>query len=359
MTNIYDNLHGYIKVDEWALKIIDTNEFQRLRKIKQLGLVYNVFAGASHNRFEHSLGVYHLAEKYINFLKVNNNYFTKQDIKNIKTAALIHDIGHGPYSHLFDELFNSCHEERSLAIFKIMNDKYKLNYSTKDIDYISNMINPDDTFFSKYPYENRFYLFEIVSNKNGIDIDRMDYLERDIKMTGLTYGIETHEIMIHSKISDNHIIYKDRCSLIIENFFAVRYILYKRVYTHTTVRAIELMVKDMLLEINNEIDIEKEYLSDMNKFILLNDSILDSFIFKDNSKVIEIMSRLNERKLYKLCDNMNNINLNIRFVLDKSVIKYHSKLFPIFESTDMTHEIEAKLSAHKNEINYNIYKKNI
>ena len=359
MTSIYDNLHGYIKVDDWALKIIDTNEFQRLRKIKQLGLVYNVFAGASHNRFEHSLGVYYLAQKYIDFLNTSYNYFTEQDIKNIKTAALIHDIGHGPYSHLFDELFNSCHEERSISIFKIMNDKYKLNYSKKDIDYICNMINPDDTFFCKYPDENRYYLFEIVSNKNGIDIDRMDYLERDIKMTGLTYGIETHEIMIHSKINNNHIIYKDRCSLIIENFFSVRYILYKRVYTHVTVRSIELMVKDMLLEINNHIDIKKEFLSDMNKFILLNDSILDTFIHKGNLKVIEIMSRLNERKLYKLCDNMNQINANTRFVLDKSIIKYHSILFPIFESSYLTHEIKKKLSSHKNEINYNIYKKNI
>ena len=101
---IYDPLHGIIEIDELSKRIINTEEFQRLRNIKQLGCCYYVFPGASHNRFEHSLGVYHLAKKYIEILNIDNEFFNESEKRCVKTAALIHDIGHGPFSHLFDDL---------------------------------------------------------------------------------------------------------------------------------------------------------------------------------------------------------------------------------------------------------------
>ena len=142
---IFDNIHGSIIIDDYAQKIIDTIEFQRLRNIKQLGYCYYVFPGSSHNRFEHSIGVYYLAREYINILNKGN--FSDNDRKLICTSALIHDIGHGPFSHLFDELTNSNHEYRSIEIFKYMNQKYNLNYNDSDIEIIKNIINPNDTEF--------------------------------------------------------------------------------------------------------------------------------------------------------------------------------------------------------------------
>ena len=101
---IYDIIHGNISLCETAKKIIDTIEFQRLRDIKQLGCCYLVFPCAVHTRFEHSLGVYHLAKNYVDILNVGGQYFTEREKLCISIAGLIHDIGHGPYSLLFDEI---------------------------------------------------------------------------------------------------------------------------------------------------------------------------------------------------------------------------------------------------------------
>ena len=190
---IYDPIHGDIIIDPLAKRIIDTEEFQRLRYIKQLGCCYHVFPGACHNRFEHSLGVYHLAKEYIKILNTDNQ-FTEKDELCISVGALIHDLGHGPYSHLFDDLVSEDknHEYRSIKLFELMNDKYSLEFSEEDIKYIHDIIYPKNITSEKK------YLYQIVSNVNGVDVDRFDYLIRDIKMIGLNYGIEYQRIMKHS-----------------------------------------------------------------------------------------------------------------------------------------------------------------
>ena len=112
---VYDIIHGNIMIDPLATRIINTEEFQRLRNIKQLGCCNYVFPSAVHTRFEHSIGVYHLASKYIEILK-KEIQFTENQIKCILCAALIHDLGHGPYSHLFDELFDESKNHEWLKI---------------------------------------------------------------------------------------------------------------------------------------------------------------------------------------------------------------------------------------------------
>ena len=136
---LYDIIHGSIQICPLAKKIIDTFEFQRLRNIKQLGCCNYVFPSSTHTRFEHSIGVYHLARKYVDILNKNGQYFTERDKDCISIAGLIHDIGHGPYSHLFDELFpeKQNHEYRSGELLKIINKKYNLNFTDDEIKRIS------------------------------------------------------------------------------------------------------------------------------------------------------------------------------------------------------------------------------
>tara|TARA_Y100000389_G_C17454670_1_gene517275 strand:- start:1303 stop:2631 length:1329 start_codon:yes stop_codon:yes gene_type:complete len=288
--DIYDIIHGNINIDPLAKRIIDTDEFQRLRNIKQLGCCNYVFPSATHTRFEHSLGVYHLAKKYIQILNTDGQ-FTDNDIKCITIGALIHDIGHGPYSHLFDEVICTenksgipqDHEYRSINLLNHMNKKYGLEFSENDITKIDKIIYPKKRLKRQNKVlkkEGKNYIYQIVSNNNGIDVDRFDYIMRDIKMTGLNYGIEYERIMNHSQIVDGEIVYSEKVKTSIDEFFRIRFIMYKEVYNHHTVRAIEYMMKDFIKGMDNIINISNIIKNeDWESFRRLNDSIVDQIYF--------------------------------------------------------------------------------
>ena len=195
MTTIYDSVHGYIDISE-VINIIDTPEFQRLRNIKQLGACNFVFPSAHGTRFEHSIGVFYLAERMINALRKNTKYLnhTLRQLHLIKVAALIHDIGHGPFSHLWDEFCEKnnnyeSHEYRGIEIFRYMNKKYSLRYVEEEIALIGQMINPEPGFRQAKHWD--FWMYQIVANKDsGLDVDKMDYLIRDCAVVGLDINKE-------------------------------------------------------------------------------------------------------------------------------------------------------------------------
>ena len=339
---IYDSIHGYIQIEPYIQEIIDTEEFQRLRNIKQTGYCYYVFPGASNNRFEHSIGVYYLAKKYINILnEINNASFNNEYTKLICVGALIHDIGHGPFSHLFDELTNSNHEYRSIEIFKYMNIKYNLKYSTEQIEFISNIIYPNQEYINKFKSnnENQYgysYMFDIVSNKNGIDVDRMDYIMRDIKSIGLHYGIDYETIMKNSLLSKSGIIYKQKINHVIENFYKTRYILYKDIYNHKTVRLLEHMIK-LIIQNSTQLNNIKQIINEnkWDEFINLNDNIIDEINNSSNNELSkQIINQIKKRKLYKLFGEielnykLDIYNSNNDIIIDESIISYYSKSKP-------------------------------
>jgi len=299
---IYDSLHGIIEIDELSKRIINTEEFQRLRNIKQLGCCYYVFPGASHNRFEHSLGVYHLAKKYVSILNKDHEFFNESEERCVKTAALIHDIGHGPFSHLFDDLLpeEKNHEYRSGELFKLMNMNYSLGFSEDETSMILGMIFPEK---AQIPEEKK-YLYQIVSNKNGIDVDRFDYIMRDIKMIGLNYGIEYERIMNKSKIVDGGIHYSEKTKTHIEDFFRTRFIMYKEVYNHPSVRGIEFMMKEFIEGIEPVFGIKETVNADnWERFIELTDSLIDIIYFIPTNynikELINILHRIKVRDTYK------------------------------------------------------------
>ena len=332
---IYDIIHGNIVIEGLAQKIIDTEEFQRLRNIKQLGCCNFVFPGAVHTRFEHSVGVYHLAKKYIDILNKEKEYFTPREKECISIAGLIHDIGHGPYSHLFDELFSEDknHEYRSGELFKRMNEKYKLGFNSDEIQSMIHFIYPKNVSIN--PEEK--YKYQIISNNNGIDVDRFDYLMRDIKMTGLNYGIEYERIMNHSRIENNEIIYSEKVKTNIDEFFRIRFIMYKEVYNHRTVRGIEFMMKDFIKIFSELHSIDDVIQKDQwDKFIQLNDSIiyqhnLNEGLQSDEIKMKEIIHSIMTRSIYKSVGEILLItDTDIDFdhdedkvIIDKVIISYN------------------------------------
>jgi deoxynucleoside triphosphate triphosphohydrolase SAMHD1 len=302
---VYDIIHGSIQICPLAKKIIDTFEFQRLRNIKQLGCCNYVFPSSTHTRFEHSIGVYYLARKYIDILNKNGEYFTVRDKDCISIAGLIHDIGHGPYSHLFDELFpeEKNHEYRSGELLKIINKKYDLKFTDDEIKIIIDYIYPKNIEIN----ESIKYKYQIISNNNGIDVDRFDYLTRDIHMTGLNFGIEYKRIIENSKIINGQILYSEKVKGNIQEFFHVRFNMYKDVYNHRTVRGIEFMIKDYL-----QIHKVNEFISDesidvdgcFDLFLAMDDNIIyRSRMFAETEtediKANMIINRINTRDIYK------------------------------------------------------------
>ena len=185
---IFDPIHGIIDLDPICIKIIDTPEFQRLRFIKQLGPVFYVFPSANHTRFEHSIGVCHLAGEMIHSLKEKQPdlQITDQDIQNIKIAGLCHDLGHGPFSHSFDNYILDKsnpyrnHEYRSCTILQHIIKKYTLDLDSENLLKIKDLIYPNGSYNL-----NKKFLYQIVANdKNGIDVDKFDYLKRDTYYLG-------------------------------------------------------------------------------------------------------------------------------------------------------------------------------
>lgn len=348
---LYDIIHGNISLCETAKKIIDTIEFQRLREIKQLGCCYLVFPCAVHTRFEHSIGVYHLAKQYVDILNVDGQYFTERERLCISIAGLIHDIGHGPYSHLFDDIVpkDKHHEYRSGIILKRMNTKYNLGFSEKEVNFIIDVINPTK----------EGYKYQIVSNKNGIDVDRFDYLMRDIHMTGLNYGIEFQRIMNYSKIVDGKVKYSDKVKTNIEDFFHIRFIMYREVYNHKKVRGLEHMMKKYLKLIEDVVNIKRVVETDnIDLFLEFDDSIFNRKDVSQQAK--DLVLRMKTRNIYKIVGEIELMNFDLeknykyhygedkRVVVDNIRIKYYGSIPCEYYSNDKYRKITNLKECSKN-----------
>ena len=336
---IYDPIHKYMKFDSILLKIIDTIEFQKLKNIKQLGLCYHVFPGASHNRFEHSLGVSYLSGLLIETLKINQPelQISERTVLLIKIAGLVHDIGHACFSHFFDHhflhdkipdsLFKE-HEYRSCQLFRYIVEKYNIGLTPNEVNIIINMIDPSDAHNS--------YLYQIVANKlNGLDCDKFDYIARDTYNVGLSYSFDASRLIKEAKVIDDKICFPKKCYFEISDLYYTRYKLHKQIYTHNAVRSIEYMVLDILKELDININFVEKTI-DISKFHYLTDSILDLSYFYDNKKAIEIYENIKLRKLYKFVNEIqedrfnmegfNNklieLNLNNIVIIDKIKLNY-------------------------------------
>lgn len=261
-------LHGVISLTERMCLIIDTPEFQRLHRLKQLGLTQHVYPSATHTRFEHSLGVSHLAKVLVTSLKEKGLDIDSNMIELYQIAGLIHDIGHGPFSHLYDdEIINPGepkHEERGINIFFDMLMKYNLPFIQTEVDFIVALIEPCDI-------QKNNWMYQIINNKFcSIDVDKIDYIQRDCyhlgfginqKFERLVTMCEVKSYIVEGKTT-KVLAWPEKLEDETMSLFEARYWLHKRVYCHHTVKAIEYIVIDILKEIMKTTDLKLEELHD-------------------------------------------------------------------------------------------------
>ncbi len=232
---INDPVFGFIHIPKGLLyEIVRHPIFQRLTRIKQLGLSSVVYPGAQHTRFQHSLGAFHLMSEAITSLTTKGNFIFDSEAEAVQAAILLHDVGHGPFSHVLENTLVSgiSHEEISLMLMERMNREMKGQLSLAI-----------QIFKDEYP---KRFLHQLVSGQ--LDMDRLDYLRRDSFYTGVTEGnIGSARIIKMLNVKDDHLVIESKGIYSIENFLTSRRLMYWQVYLHKTSVACEKMLVNTLL----------------------------------------------------------------------------------------------------------------
>ena len=364
MKEIYDNIHGYIKLDNIAISIIDTEIFKRLKNLKQLGNCHYVFPGAQHTRFEHSIGVYFLAGKVLEEIKKNQPEIelNEKTIELVKIAGLVHDLGHGPFSHLYDDLIinnlienginlngkSRVHEYRSCLLLDEIIKNLNIKYSKNQILFIKSLICPK--YFKKMNQYPKF-LYQIISNEDtSLDVDKFDYLKRDPYNIGLNKHIDFERLIQNIKIIDNEIYYPNKISNQISEIFEIRFKFFRDVYNHHTIVAIDYMIADILTNIGKHIDNQeregiihhtkrKQYINDLHVILLQLNTEYNNCLpkykkisYTPTLQEQHMINNLNYQDYHAIVlavahDNYRKIKLNIdnQVVFDvKSILEFSS-----------------------------------
>ena len=308
-TTIFDPVHREYEMGPEIIDIINSVEFQRLRRLRQLGTAHWVWLGATHTRFEHSIAVAHLAGRLASHLqkKQPDLKITERQILLVQLAGLLHDVGHGPFSHLFDDVFlkdsdspMAHHEQRSVAIVARLLRSSIFEYPAEEIAFVQSLIAPTKG--------QEGFLYHIVANQiNHLDVDKMEYIKRDARACGLSQGgfdTDTMRIINAARVVDGCICYHQKVYEDIYNLFQTRYRLHTTVYRHPAVVAIHYMVSDALKYSGLPIE---ESIQDLDRFLQYDDTVLD-VIRRSKSKDMEksrgIICRIDERRLYKVVETI-------------------------------------------------------
>ena len=290
---IRDSVYGDINLNEFEVKVMDMPQFQRIRRIKQLGLINLIYPGANHSRFEHCVGTMNLASKLATKLNLS-----KDEIELVRISGLLHDIGHGPFSHVSEGVLSFPHEELTKYVIEktSMHDLLDEKFDTKEISDI---------------IQGKGELGSIISGE--LDVDRMDYLLRDSHYTGVAYGVIDYERIISNLKLEDGLVLDIKGVQAAEGALVSRYFMYPSVYQHHTTRIVNTMFRRALKrEINSgKINENDMYIYDDSDIISLfrqsDDEIvrdminrLDNRIIPKRVKTIRLDNFKNPEKLYKI-----------------------------------------------------------
>ena len=231
-----DPIHGYIHVNYQVIwDCINSSEMQRLRRIHQLGGVYQIYHTAEHSRFSHSLGVYEIVRRMVEEVEDLRQRLSEEEKIQVMCAGLLHDCGHGPFSHFFENEQTISHEERTMRL--ILDPKTEINQAlTKESSDLPLKV----VSILQGKHENPM-LHQMISSQ--LDADRMDYLLRDAYETGTSYGtFDIERILRTMRVENNTLCMKESGMHSVEDYIMARYHMYWQVYLHPDVKAYELLI---------------------------------------------------------------------------------------------------------------------
>ncbi|UAB75188.1 HD domain-containing protein [Mesoflavibacter sp. SCSIO 43206] len=351
-----DPIYGFITIPNSTIfDLIEHKYFQRLRRISQMGLSYLVYPGAHHTRFHHAIGCMHLMQKAVQVLRFKGVKISKEEEEALYIAILLHDIGHGPFSHAMEHsIVNGVsHEEISVLFMQKLNEEFN-----GDLTLAIKIFKGD--------YHRKFML-QLISSQ--IDMDRADYLKRDSFYTGVSEGnINSERIITMLNVKDDELVIEHKGIYSVEKFLVARRLMYWQVYLHKTSlvaeqlvirvlkRAKELSRQGVKLEASKPLQFFLKNEITLNEF---DDNCLDTFAKLDDYDIISAMKSWQHHEdfvLSNLCE----------MIIDRQLLKVKIKKKPIKEDILFTHlkslmdkynitEDEAKYFVFKGEISNQAY----
>lgn len=344
-----DPVHGFITIPhELIFDIIEHPYFQRLRRIKQLALSDYVYPGAIHTRFHHALGAFHLMRKALSILKLKGNKITEAEELGAEIAILLHDIGHGPFSHTLEKclIADVHHEDISKIYMKRLNEHFKGKLSLA-IEIF------EGTYKKKF-------LHQLVSSQ--LDVDRLDYLTRDSFFTGVNEGAISYERIIEMmNVRGDELVVEQKGIYSIESFITARRLMYWQVYLHKTVLCVEqMMVKAIerakyLVAKGEKLDASPAFAYFLQNKVKLKDFTKDDTVIKLYSQLddIDIFSAFkywqysNDKVLRMLCES----------ILERRLFKIEisNKAFTYKKIKDLNERAMKKFKVTEEEASYLVF----
>jgi len=305
---IQDPIYGCIKVSQMLRKFMCHPIFQRLERIKQLGICVKVFPSTNHTRKEHSLGVMHLAgltvDKLREFVSISD-----REKELIQLAGLYHDIGHAAFSHMFDFFVRDAITESPHEYFRIKEHEFRSLYLLQAVNSEIKELTPDEVIFvsdvilGHVPDGNlNYYLYEIINNaKCGIDVDKMDYLHRDAHHAGMPIFNSLQHIVPYMGIDrDLHIAFKEKKRMEIANMFNTRYLMFVNIYFNRDVQKMERIYKCAFSMLGDK----------LFKYGIMTDDMLIEALIRSNKTTRKLIEQIDYGNLDHECDRCRHHSID-------------------------------------------------
>ena len=305
-----DPIHGFIKLSKKEKRLIDTQVFQRLRRIRQLAMTFLVYPGAVHTRFDHSIGVMHIAGRICQRLQeLNPARVSEEDVDRVRLAALLHDVGHGPFSHVSEHILKKCapSDADTGQILEKIHEKITVDIVESD-PQIDEILNEDERRFVIDMIQGQEawdWRCDVVSSE--LDADKMDYRLRDSYFTGVKYGEYDLEKVIESFLIDVNetetaLAISSKGIYALEQLLLARYHMTQQVYWHrVSLISNEMIIRGISLAVDNGNEIMKQLYEydEKNK-----DKFIKNYLKYHDEKLIELLRSCNQQKAREIFNRL-------------------------------------------------------